>query len=143
MCSRFNYIGSATLSIIAGIILGVLFFMGFITGINIVLWVFLGLAILNYIIFLIISSIENEQIKECKCKYIPGIFVGIFGTILLTIVSFGIGLSISSVVSAIVIAIFGFLASFMIINIFLFFMCINEKSGCNCGCNLNCNCNCM
>lgn len=140
MCNSLNYIGSIALSIIFAIIVGVLFFMGFITGITTVIWIVFGLAVLNYIIFLIISALDIEKIRECKCRYLTGIFVGIIGTIILSIVALGIVLSTGSIISSIVAAIGGFFVAFMFINILLFFICVNFNNGCrrcSCACNYN------
>ena len=138
MCNSLNYIGSIALSIIFGIIVGALFFMGFITGIETVIWIVFGLAVLNYILFLMIDLLDNEYLSTCKCKYLTGIFVGIIGTIILSIVALGIVLSVGSIISSIVAAIGGFFVAFMFINILLFLLCLNRNCPrCSCSCNYN------
>ena len=138
MCNSLNYIGSIALSIIFGIIVGALFFMGFITGIETVIWIVFGLAVLNYILFSIIDLLDSENLRTCKCKYLTGIFVGIIGTIILSIVALGIVLSVGSIISAIVAAIGGFFTAFMFINILLFLLCLNRNCPrCSCTCNYN------
>ena len=142
MCNSLNYIGSIALSIIFGIIVGTLFFMGFITGIETVIWIVFGLAVLNYILFLIIDLLDSENLRTCKCKYLTGIFVGIIGTIILSIVALGIVLSVGSIISSIVAAIGGFFVAFMFINILLFLLCLNRNCPrCSCSCNYNNNSN--
>lgn len=138
MCNSLNYIGSIALSIIFGIIVGALFFMGFITGIETVIWIVFGLAVLNYILFLMIDLLDSEYLRICKCKYLTGIFVGIIGTIILSIVALGIVLSVGSIISSIVAAIGGFFVAFMFINILLFLLCLNRNCPrCSCSCNYN------
>lgn len=142
MCNSLNYIGSIALSIIFGIIVGALFFMGFITGIETVIWIVFGLAVLNYILFLMIDLLDSEHLRTCKCKYLTGIFVGIIGTIILSIVALGIVLSVGSIISSIVAAIGGFFVAFMFINILLFLLCLNRNCPrCSCSCNYNNNSN--
>ena len=138
MCNSLNYIGSIALSIIFGIIVGTLFFMGFITGIETVIWIVFGLAVLNYILFLIIDLLDSDNLRPCKFKYLTGIFVGIIGTIILSIVALGIVLSVGSIISSIVAAIGGFFVAFMFINILLFLLCLNRNCPrCSCSCNYN------
>lgn len=138
MCNRYSYLGSIALSIILAIIIGALFFFGIISDIQTILIVSLVFAIINFIIFLILSIRGFNDSNKCRCKYIYGIIVGILVSIFLIIFALGITLVSGSILSAIFIGVIAFFISFMFINILLFLLCLNEDCRCNCSCSCNC-----
>ena len=56
MCNRYNYLGSASISIILGIIIGALVFFGLLPNIQTVLIIALIFAVINYILYTILFS---------------------------------------------------------------------------------------
>lgn len=160
MCNRYNYLGSASISIILGIIIGVLVYFGFIPNIQSLLITALVFAGINYILYTLISVFRNinrnrndnennnnrTECNSCRCRYQNGIITGIIGTILFGILSFGLTLTTGIIITAILVGIFFVFLIFMIINIYLFLICLNEDCSCNCNCGCNCSsntgCNC-
>ena len=139
MCNRYNYLGSASISIILGIIIGALFYFGFLPNIQTILMITLVFAVINYVLYTILFLRRNRNgNNSCRCKYSYGIIIGMIGTILFSIFSFGLTLTEGVTITAILISVLAFFLIFMIINIFLFFMCLNED--CRCDCNCSCNC---
>ena len=85
MCNRYNYLGSASISIILGIIIGVLVYFGFIPNIQPLLITALVFAGINYILYTLISILRcrnrnennnnnNNRIdfNSCRCRYQNG-----------------------------------------------------------------------
>lgn len=152
MCNRYNYLGSASISIILGIIIGVLVYFGFIPNIQPLLITALVFAGINYILYTLISIFrcrnrnENENnnnnridFNSCRCRYQNGIITGIIGTILFGIISFGLTLDTGIIITSILVGILFTFLIFMIINIYLYLLCLNEDCRCNCSCACNCN----
>lgn len=130
MCGECNYIGSIAFSILVGIIIGAIFFLGLIPGITTVIAIVLGLAVLNFILFFI-NFVFGENNEKCRCRFGNSIVVGIIGTIALSIIALGITLTTGSVLVAILIGVLAFFVTFMLINILLYLLCVTNRE-CNC-----------
>ena len=117
---------AAVVSIFLGIIIGVLFFFGFIPTIIPGIWIAFGIAVLSFIGVTIIATMNDREVMRCLCQYGRCLLTGIVGTILTTIVALVIELTIGEILPTIIIAILGFFFILLIIAIVLFIRCLIE-----------------
>lgn len=116
------------ISLIAGIIIGIitafLSITGYITVTDTFLWVSFGIAVVYLLAAFIVSSVNN---KSCNCPLLPLFFTGTFGTILTSVILLAITFADASVTGAIV---KGALLLFLSLTLMV--------SGCLAKCNSGC-----
>ena len=101
------------LSLVAGVILGVvaafLQITGMITVTPAFLWVVLGIAVVYLAVFVIAGALQNRQgAGECFCDTLDTVLAGILGSALFAVVLLAVGITATSVVSAILVGLLVF-----------------------------------
>lgn len=132
MCNRdCGCLLAGVISVFAGIIIGVLYYFGFIANIVTAVWVALGIAIFNLIFLILISVFGDQKALRCLCKYGECLLTGIIGTIITATAALAITLTTGSTLIAILIALVGFFAGFLILSLIYLIKCLIDI---NCGC---------
>lgn len=106
-CNCYCKTSCAGLSVVAGIIIGIiagmLTFMGIITITPAFLWVVFGIAVAYLAVSLLISNVSfSPTANRCICLTMPVFFIGILGTILTSLILLGVGFAATSVIGAII-----------------------------------------
>ena len=101
------------LSLVAGVILGVvaafLQITGMITVTPAFLWVVLGIAVVYLAVFVIAGALQSRQgAGECFCDTLDTVLAGILGSALFAVVLLAVGITATSVVSAILVGLLVF-----------------------------------
>ncbi len=89
-------------SVIVGIIAGILRFAAVITVTPAFLWVALGIAVVYLAILLFTSGRRNMGDRQCRCKSLKALLVGILGTVLFSVLLLAVPFAATSVLGAIV-----------------------------------------
>ncbi len=115
------------LSLIAGIIAGVLFAFHVFTFLPVGVWIVLGIAVLTLIfveLALIFGALSfTNPLNECLRRGIRCLLIGIFGTIILAIILLSILLTISTPV-IILVGLLAFFFVLMVISLIALIRCI-------------------
>ena len=144
MCCGENYSCAITIiiSLLLGVIAGILFFLGILTEITVslIIAIILALIIGTFLFVLIIIPRYNECVRNASCC----VLIGLIGTLLTSLITLSIDITMISVAVAILIGLAIFFASLMIIKFFGLLNCIinynrNSDIDCECGNNVNCN----
>jgi hypothetical protein len=102
-CSACLLIG-ITLSIIFGVIVGILFFIGYVPLIETAVWIAFGIAAFALAILLISAIFSNrEKVYKCLRANAGALLTGIIGTLITAIAALSIILTPGSVLIAILI----------------------------------------
>lgn len=123
MCKCNYCFVDAIISLVLGIVIGLIYSTGIITNIETILCIVLGLSILT-----ILLSLLN---RKCLCKNGKCIAISGIGAIVCSIIALSITLA-TSLIYAIIIGIFGFFATFVILSLYRLIICITQVS---CECN--------
>ncbi len=131
MVSRnFIYLISLTIGGFIGIIIGALFFAGFLPEITLAVIAILAISI-ALILYLIVSLSRTEEDNlNCYRIAVPGLLIGTIGTIIFSIFALAIGLFIADILSAILVALIVFFFIFTIISTIYLIKCL-LKPVCN------------
>ena len=120
---------SIVASIIIGIIAGMLRFMGVINVTSAFLWVVFGIAIVYLAINLFSSNFSCYcTTNRCLCLTMPVYFVGVLGTIFISMILLGISFSATSFIGAVL---FGLLLGFFTLMITSAVCLIKCKTTCS------------
>ncbi|HKM21231.1 MAG TPA: hypothetical protein VJZ01_04240 [Lachnospiraceae bacterium] len=119
-CNVLGVIGGLIFAVAAGII----FSGGGLVGINVALWIILGLAVLTLLILVYClveaSDIRCSALKEYLCVLGTPILIGTLGTITTSLIALSITLTPAVISSVILVAIAAFFFAFMLIVLFCF-----------------------
>lgn len=134
-----NYInGCAVLSVLAGIIAGIVTTLLSITAVIAVtpafLWVLFGIAV-GYLAITLLKadSLTSSRTKTCVCTTLGILFTGILGTILTAIILLGITFAATSITGAIIT---GLLLTFFTLIITATICLIKCIANCNTECDI-------
>ena len=128
MCCNRDYgcVLATVISIFLGVIIGVLFFFELIPTIIPAIWISFGISVLSLVGVVILSSADIDRCNQCLCMYGNCLLAGIFGTLILSIISLAITLTAGAVLSALIIAVLVFFLSLLIITLLIAIKCIIE-----------------
>ncbi len=136
-CEKMNCfscnIGSIIISILFGVIIGILFALGFLPFIVIAVFVALGLSIIA-LVFLFVAILPRsmtETSNACNCilrRNIGCFLAGIFGTLLSTIAVLSVGVISISIPAIILVAIAAIFFALLINNLIYLFEFLISKS---------------
>ncbi|MCI9063088.1 MAG: hypothetical protein HFJ17_00535 [Clostridia bacterium] len=133
MCFRFcKCVISATISILIGVAVGILFFNALIPGISTAVIISLILSALALLLLTIIGASGREN--ECVCRIGKCTLIGAISTLILGTIASVLTLVTASIGFAILIGLLGAAFFFTIFSIAELVGCVIE-----CKCNYNCN----
>jgi len=118
-------------SIVIGIIVGILFAFEFIPGIETAAWIAFGLGVLGLIILVaavfVAVSTESRALTRCLQLNVNCLLTGIWGTILSGLAALSIELTPGSILIAVLVGIGAFFFSLMIVSLILFILYVVFK----------------
>lgn len=123
------------LSIVVGVVVGLLFAFTSIPFIVTAVWIALGLsglALIIVVVALFLSALSPDNaIASCLCKHMICLLVGIIGTLILAIILLAAPISPAVLTNIILVAIGAVFLSILIISLTSFLWCISRKVCCN------------
>ncbi len=125
-CCRYNCVYlSVIVAILAGIALGVLYALGFLTA-GVIFWVYLATGVLALLLLPVYSAIDGEKMG-CACV---GNYRGlVVGTAIATVIAAVVGVIVSLVSTVVVISIVLGIATFSVVFLLGVLVCL---AGCFC-----------
>ena len=114
-----------------GVILGVVYFFGFLPTIALAIWALIVLAAVFLVLLVLVGAFGNGKVARCICGNGNCLLAGIIGTIILGIIALAVGVATATIATAIIVGLFGLFATLFIIALIILVMCIIEA---NCRC---------
>jgi len=123
------------ISIILGIVVGILFFNGIVALGTIALGVVLAFGALAMVVVALIAGLGRNEANRCACRYGTCIVIGSVLSILLAIVALMVTILAGSIAAAILVGAIGAAFIVTLISMVLFLLCLVRS---NCGCRIEC-----
>ena len=119
------------LSLIIGVIIGILFYLGYIPNITTAVWIAFGLAAFSLIILIAAAFLavytNSKYLSRCLKHNIICLIAGIWGTLISALAALSIVLNTNYVSVAILVGISAFFTSLSLIALMIFVLCVIDN----------------
>lgn len=129
MCRNNTCLATIAISLVIGILAGIVFFGALLPGIVTIIIIGLLLATVSIFAILLIKGRKEEL---CLCEYGTCLVIGIFGTIVTGIIALSLVLLTGSILFAVLIGLFGVFLVLTLLNLALILLCV-VRTNCSCG----------
>ena len=113
------YLISAVIGILAGVVLGVLYSLGFVST-GIIFWAYLAFGVLSLLITPLYQGDALHGCDKCFCRLRKGLLVYQLGTLLLS----AVGLIVAPIASVLVVSIVLGVATFFTVSLIALHVCL-------------------
>lgn len=116
---------SIIIGILSGVILGVLYALGFV-GTGIIFWIYLAMGVLGALLSPVYSGSASCREGRCFCRFRTLILASVIGTL----ISSAVGLIVAPVAATVAVAVLLGVATLFAVMLIVSALCLTD---CNCG----------